>query len=118
MFAFFSFLGVGFLLCITAWYYKKYPPKKINHFYGYRTKRTMANQEVWDFANKVGAKMILLWGTLYILIIGIVYWFVSVNVFLMVSIVAIVISCIISFIWSESVLNKYFDKNGNPINKN
>lgn len=30
----------------------KRPPKKINHFYGYRTRRSMSSQEAWDFAHQ------------------------------------------------------------------
>ncbi len=29
----------------------KFPPKKINHTYGYRTKRSMRDQAHWDYAN-------------------------------------------------------------------
>ncbi|MBD0831250.1 SdpI family protein [Aestuariibaculum sediminum] len=35
---------------------KKYPPKDINWWYGYRTKRAMESQEKWDFAQKCGAE--------------------------------------------------------------
>ncbi len=38
-----SFVLLGFLL-------GKYPPKKINHIYGYRTKGSMKSQERWDYA--------------------------------------------------------------------
>ena len=40
--------GVLFLLSIIFW---KFPPKKINNLYGYRTHKTMLNQQIWDFAN-------------------------------------------------------------------
>lgn len=40
--------GVLFLLSIIFW---KFPPKKINNLYGYRTHRSMLNQQIWDFAN-------------------------------------------------------------------
>ncbi len=40
--------GVLFLISILFW---KFPPKKINNFYGYRTPKAMQNQEIWDFAN-------------------------------------------------------------------
>lgn len=33
----------------------KFPPKKINHFYGYRTKTSMRNQQTWDFAQQFSA---------------------------------------------------------------
>ncbi|MCI2228572.1 SdpI family protein [Polaribacter sp. MSW13] len=40
--------GLLFLLSIIFW---KFPPKKINNIYGYRTNRSMQNQTIWDFAN-------------------------------------------------------------------
>jgi len=42
-------LGVTGLIFYVAGYIQfKYPPKKINHFYGYRTKTSMRSQEVWN----------------------------------------------------------------------
>ena len=40
--------GLLFLLSIIFW---KFPPKKINRLYGYRTHRSMLNQDIWAFAN-------------------------------------------------------------------
>lgn len=40
--------GVLFLISIIFW---KFPPKKINSLYGYRTPKAMQNQQIWDFAN-------------------------------------------------------------------
>lgn len=34
----------------------KYPPKKINSLYGYRTNRSMKSQKIWDYAQKKSAK--------------------------------------------------------------
>lgn len=34
----------------------RYPPKKINDFYGYRTNRSKKSQEHWDFAQIESAK--------------------------------------------------------------
>lgn len=39
-----------------------FPPKKINSFYGYRTPRSMKNQENWDFAQKYAGQLMLSWG--------------------------------------------------------
>ena len=47
----------------------KFPPKKINHLYGYRTKRSMKNQEVWDFSQKYSAKVMTVLGFLYFIIL-------------------------------------------------
>ncbi|WP_211295613.1 SdpI family protein [Polaribacter porphyrae] len=40
--------GVVFLISIIFW---KFPPKKVNNIYGYRTPKAMQNQQIWDFAN-------------------------------------------------------------------
>ena len=40
--------GLLFLLSIVFW---KFPPKKINNWYGYRTYKTMQNEDIWSFAN-------------------------------------------------------------------
>lgn len=48
--------GILFLLSILFW---KFPPKKINNFYGYRTHKTMQNQKIWDFANSTFNKAFL-----------------------------------------------------------
>ena len=45
--------GLQFLLSIMFW---KFPPKKINNWYGYRTHKTMLNQKIWNFANTVFSK--------------------------------------------------------------
>ena len=55
-----TLIGVILFNCVLmlgiAWYYKKYPPKKISEFYGFRTRRTMANQDIWDKTNKRNAQ--------------------------------------------------------------
>lgn len=33
------------------------PPKKINSLYGYRTSRSMKNQQTWDYAHQVCGKI-------------------------------------------------------------
>jgi uncharacterized membrane protein len=43
------FIIAGFLLY-------KFPPKKINHWYGYRTASSMKNQAQWDFAQTYSGK--------------------------------------------------------------
>ena len=41
---------------------QKFPPKKINSIYGYRTPSSMKNQERWNFAQKFSAKEIIKMG--------------------------------------------------------
>ena len=42
--------------------FMKNPPKSINSFYGYRTKRSMKNQDTWDFAHYYCGKLWLVCG--------------------------------------------------------
>ena len=44
-------LGYCAFMLLLGWLLKKYPPKKINHLYGYRTQRSMKNQATWEAAN-------------------------------------------------------------------
>lgn len=48
---FISFL-VGTIYLIAASITLKFPPKKINYLYGYRTNLSMQNQETWNFSQR------------------------------------------------------------------
>lgn len=50
-----TFIIVGVLLT-------KFPPKKINGFYGYRTFNSMKSQDAWDFAQQFSGKELSKWG--------------------------------------------------------
>jgi uncharacterized membrane protein len=50
--------GLLFLLSILFY---KFPPKKINSLYGYRTVKAMQNQQIWDFANGIFNKNLLIY---------------------------------------------------------
>lgn len=57
--------GIFYLVSLVL---SKFPPKKINYFYGYRTKASMKSQESWNFSqNYISKKMKYM--SLYILII-------------------------------------------------
>ena len=62
------FIIVGFIMLC-------FPPKRINMLYGYRTKSSMKNQEVWDFTQKYSAKEMMKLGFLLAMsgLIGLVY---------------------------------------------
>ena len=49
--------------------WRKSGPKKINHVYGYRTKRAMASQESWDFAHIYSGKIFLSTGLIQLILI-------------------------------------------------
>jgi uncharacterized membrane protein len=49
------FVLAGFLMM-------KFPPKKINPLYGYRTARSMKSTEAWNYAQRVSARRMMLCG--------------------------------------------------------
>ena len=45
-------LSINGLLFFFSIVFYLFPPKKINKLYGYRTKKSMLNENIWAFANK------------------------------------------------------------------
>ena len=110
-------IGQGLLLVILGVIYATYPPKKINHIYGYRTKRSMANQRVWDYANKIGARMILWVGLVCTAMGAILYWIYPGELAIALTGGIMVGGLIVGMLLCERDLNKHFDKQGNPLAK-
>ena len=48
-------IGFGFA-------FLKHPPKRVNYIYGYRTTRSMKNQDTWLFAHQYCGRLWLRWG--------------------------------------------------------
>ncbi len=48
------------LLTAVALLFYLFPPKNINRFYGYRTSKSMENDENWKKANQIASKIMLL----------------------------------------------------------
>lgn len=66
------------LMILFGWIWRKYPPKKINWIYGYRTKRSMKDENSWVFAQNYLSKV---W-----LSLGLVLFFVSILISLILKI--------------------------------
>ena len=54
----------GILLITVGYLFKAFPPKKINHVYGYRTSASRNSQRAWDHAQLFSAKSLIRWGTI------------------------------------------------------
>ena len=65
-------LGVVYL--IGAQITLRYPPKKINSLYGYRTKNSMKSQQHWDFAQRYSSIKMNALGLIYLLMGGLFYF--------------------------------------------
>ncbi len=59
---------VGLVMLIVGLIWLKYPPKEINALYGYRTKSSMKTQQRWEFAQKIGAKEMIIAGVILLII--------------------------------------------------
>ncbi|WP_310991586.1 SdpI family protein [Aequorivita marina] len=51
--------SISLILLGVSLIYFLFPPKKINYLYGYRTSRSMKNQERWKVANKMASRMMV-----------------------------------------------------------
>ena len=58
-------LFVAPIFVVTGLILIVFPPKKINYFYGYRTKKSMASQEAWDYAQTRSGRALIIFGLGY-----------------------------------------------------
>ena len=57
-------LLIPLTMLLFGWLFFRRTPKEINYFFGYRTKRSMRNEETWKFANQYLGKVWYLCGLL------------------------------------------------------
>ncbi|MDX1462880.1 MAG: SdpI family protein [Marinirhabdus sp.] len=98
---------------VLAYYFKKKPPKQINWIYGYRTRRSMANQEVWDAANAYWTSIFYRWQW-YFLLFPLIVFLLFPDYNFIVTVIAHSLLIICTMPATEIYLDKNFDKNGNP----
>jgi uncharacterized membrane protein len=55
-------LILSLVFVLAGYIMMKYPPKKINPLYGYRTGRSMKSQEAWNYAQRVSSRRMMLCG--------------------------------------------------------
>jgi len=60
-----SVLMPPLFILIVAIVYRIFLPKKINCYYGYRTKLSMKNQDTWNEANRFAANLLLIGSIAY-----------------------------------------------------
>jgi uncharacterized membrane protein len=105
---FISFL-CGVIFSVTALITLKFPPKKINYLYGYRTTASMKNQQVWDFAQHYsGIKMCQ--GGLALIVVSFVNLFLELSEAFQVTfgLSLVILSCIYLFFSTERAIRKNF----------
>ena len=50
-------VSIPVIMIVVGKVFTKHPPKDINGFYGYRTKRSKASQEAWNYAHQYFGKI-------------------------------------------------------------
>lgn len=79
--------------------FSKFPPRKINCFYGYRTKRSMISQNNWDYSQKALGAIFIKISSIFLLVnIVLLYPYyiyrAKINLLLIVSLIVMVIQSI------------------------
>ncbi len=102
-------ITTGLPFIIVALITMQFPPKKINHLYGYRTKASMKTQDHWDFAQKYSSKQLLFCG-LFLSIAGLISTVITIEkpASIYSSIILIVLTLVILFYNTETQLKKRF----------
>lgn len=87
-----AFVSIVFL--ITGFIMYKFPPKKINYLYGYRTNASMKSQERWDFSQKYSSIQMMFTSIKLFILSLILPWFNEsfiTNIFLQIVIVIVAV---------------------------
>ncbi|MCF6129793.1 SdpI family protein [Flavobacterium sp. AS60] len=103
-----SFL-VGIIFTVTSIIMLRFPPKKINYFYGYRTTSSMKNQEIWDFSQKYSAVKMFQIG-LFLLAVSFINLIVDINQeqATILGIALMILACIYMMIMTEKAIKMNF----------
>ncbi len=107
-------VGFGLLLM-------KNPPKKINSYYGYRTRRSVRSQQTWDFAHYYFGKLWLVCGLVSLpislvplcLVLGKSEQVISVAGLIVLGIQTLLL--LVTILLTERALMKNFDEFGKPL---
>jgi uncharacterized membrane protein len=100
--------GVLFLISIIFW---KFPPKKINSLYGYRTPKAMQNKQIWDFANTTFNQSFLMYSGFSLLAALLLASF-SAKELSWEPMVLVMLSIVVSIVKTERALNDNFTEEG------
>lgn len=120
---FVSVMLIPVVLFLFGKFFSKNVPIGINAFCGYRTKRSMKNENTWQFANRYWGRLVSKLAVLSAVITARAMAFVysadegAVTVVASIAAAIQIVLLIISVIITEKALKATFDKEGNPIGK-
>lgn len=102
-------LLIGIIFILAALILQKNPPTDINAVYGYRTKRSMKNKDLWDVGNQYSAEVMKQNGFLMILIgslIGLLFWYPHTMIAILILMIVLIIRLFIRVEKKLKVLEK------------
>lgn len=110
------YLAIGYciFMLLLSWVTKRFPPKKINHFYGYRTARSMKNQDTWETGNVFSSKLMIRY-SLYCFFAPPVLYVLMPKYNFVVTVVVHTLTLIFLFRNTENYLKETFDSEGRRI---
>lgn len=108
-------LGLGYcvFLLIIFGIFQRFPPKKINYLYGYRTGRSMKNQQTWKAANEYSTKLSIKL-CLYSLVFPILLYFVYPEYNFLITVIVNTLLIILIYWFTEAYLKERFNEDGTP----
>ena len=109
-------LGYCAFMLLLGWLLKKFPPKKINHLYGYRTQRSMKNQASWEAANTYST-LVFFKISLYSFFIPVVLYFLFPQLNVLITIITNTLLLLYVLYATEKYLKSRFDTQGNPLDQ-
>ena len=101
----------GLIFLLAGFIQQRFPPKKINHLYGYRTATSMKSQESWVFAQQYSAKKMMTIGAC-ITALGLLSWIIDLQLLWSVGIALSIVTIgpLLMLFKVESELKKRFPK--------
>ena len=109
-------LGYCAFMLLLGWLLKKFPPKKINHLYGYRTQRSMKNQATWEAANTYSS-LVFFKVSLYSFFIPVALYFLYPQLNVLITIITNTLLLLYVLYATEKYLKSRFDTQGNPLDQ-
>ena len=111
-------LLIPVIMLVFGWIFRCQAPKKINVWYGYRTARSMKNEDTWVFAHQHIGRTWMLVGVV-LLVVSVIPMIAvygkdddTVGVVSLVLTVIQLIPLVVSLIPTERALKRTFDENG------
>ncbi|TVZ56212.1 SdpI/YhfL family protein [Lutibacter sp. Hel_I_33_5] len=100
--------GILFLLSIIFYIF---PPKKINNLYGYRTHRSMLNEDIWNFANTLFNKTFMVYAGVSFLA-GILFAYLATKEITWQPMVLVLLTILVCIIKTEKGISNTFNEEG------